>query len=90
MKPSEIQFAKNLTALCSPQSRRIVSALARKDMSVEQLAKFCKLSLGSISKHCDVLIHANLVVIRSVGVETIYSLNREALEETRDWFLALP
>lgn len=90
MKPSEMQFSNNLIALCSPQSRRIVSALARKDMSAESLAKFCKLSLGSISKHCAVLIHANLVLIRSVGVDTFYSLNREALEETRDWFVALP
>jgi DNA-binding transcriptional ArsR family regulator len=90
MKPSEIQFSNNLIALCAPQSRRIVSALARKDMTVEQLAKSCKLSCGSISKHCDILIQANLVRIRSVGDETAYTLNREAFRETHDWFLALP
>lgn len=89
MKPSEVQFSKNLIALCAPQSRRIVSALARTDMTVEQLAKSCKLSQGSISKHCDILIQADLVNVRTLGEEVTYTLNRQAFRETHDWFLAL-
>jgi DNA-binding transcriptional ArsR family regulator len=87
MKLGEIQFAKNLDALKSPQCRRIVKALYVEDLAVSEPVRICKLTEGSVEKHLEVLTSAELVsATASLGK---YSLNSGAFSETHDWFVGL-
>ena len=47
--------------LKSEQCRRILEALESGPKTVEELVKLCKLTVGSIKKHTDVLVAADLV-----------------------------
>ena len=89
MKPSEIQFAKNLEALKSPQCRRIIRALYTEARTVADLAAVCKLSQGSIEKHLEVLADAGLVETKVMAGAVTYVLQTEVFSETHDWFKAL-
>jgi len=47
MKPSEIQFSRNLQALSVPQCRRIVETLIQDSHTLNELLKLCKLTPAS-------------------------------------------
>lgn len=89
MKPSEVQFAKNLQALAVPQCRRIVEALIEQPQSSAELSKACKLTPGSIEKHLQILFEAGLVKLHKTnGVEKVH-LQISKFNPTLDWFLKL-
>ena len=48
-------------SLKSEQCRRILEALESGPKTTDELVKLCKLTAGSIEKHADVLIAADLV-----------------------------
>ena len=89
MRPSEVQFAKNLEALKSPQCRRIVSVLSIEPKTLPELARRCKLTPGSIDKHLEILESAGLIHMSHADSLAKASLQEAALRETRDWFLSL-
>lgn len=89
LKPNEIQFAKNLDALKSPQCRRIVKAIFHEARSIPELSSVCKLTPGSLLKHLDILISAGLIELRESNGTTSYSLRQAEFQETQDWFLSL-
>ena len=86
MKPSEVQFAKNLEALKSPQCRRIVAALNSGALTISELSQNCNLTQGSIEKHIEILNIAELLHSEEANDETKYSLNLSTFLETLDWF----
>jgi DNA-binding transcriptional ArsR family regulator len=86
MKPSEIQFVKNLQALSAPQCRRIVEALVQDSLTIKDLSKLCKLTPASIDKHLEILIQAGLVKVRSVGGAKKAYLQASKFKPTLDWF----
>ena len=89
MKPTEIQFARNLEALAAPQCRRIVEALVQDSQTLTDLTKRCKLTPASIDKHLDILVRSGLVKIRTVdGVKRAH-LQASKFKPTLDWFIKL-
>jgi len=89
MKPSETQFALNLEALAAPQCRRIVRALVEKPLSVNEVAKDCKLTTASVQKHLEPLIRSGLVTVISSDGSEVLKLERSTLQPTIDWFADL-
>ena len=53
--------------LKSEQCRRILEALESGPKTTNELVKLCKLTAGSIEKHTDVLVQAQLVVRKADG-----------------------
>ncbi|MFM1926536.1 MAG: hypothetical protein RLZ06_112 [Actinomycetota bacterium] len=47
--------------LKSEQCRRILEALESGSKTTDELVKLCKLTVGSVEKHTDVLVAADLV-----------------------------
>ncbi len=86
MKPSEIQFARNLEALRSPQCRRIIQVLFSETRTIPELVRDCELTQGSIEKHLQVLTDAGLVETAVSANETSFRLCAAAFSETHDWF----
>lgn len=89
MKPSEIQFAKNLGALAVPQCRRIVEALIEQPQSFAELSKACKLTPRSIEKHLQILFEASLVKLHKKNEVEKVQLQISKFKPTLDWFLKL-
>lgn len=89
MKPTEVQFAKNLQALAAPQCRRIVAALTKDSLTTTELVKVCKLTPASIDKHLDILVQAGLVKVRTTKSVKTATLQKSKFKPTLDWFLNL-
>lgn len=53
--------------LNSEQCRRILEALESGPKTTDELVKLCKLTAGSIEKHTDVLVAADLVTRNRAG-----------------------
>lgn len=60
---------------------KIIGILANQASSVEQLASILNLSASTVSHHLSKLTEANLVSAKAEGYYSIYSLNKEHLEE---------
>jgi predicted transcriptional regulator len=60
---------------------KIIGLLANQPYSVEQLAAALRLSASTVSHHLGRLTEAGLVAGRTSSYYSIYSLNRDALEE---------
>ena len=53
--------------LSSEQCRRILEALETGPKTTDELVKLCKITLGSVEKHTDVLVEAQLVIRKAGG-----------------------
>ena len=56
--------------LKSEQCRRILEALETDPKSAEEIVRITKLTLGSVNKHLDVLLEANLIKTKRNGTFT--------------------
>ena len=74
-----------LSALSDPTRRAIVGLLAERELSVGEVVEKFDLTQSAISRHLDVLEHANLVERRRVGQRRVCSLTAEPLRELSDW-----
>ncbi len=63
-----------LKALADPNRLRLVSALATRELSVNDLASKLALSQYNVSKHLRVLRHAGIVTVRAEGTSRRYAI----------------
>ncbi|MFB9994601.1 ArsR/SmtB family transcription factor [Deinococcus oregonensis] len=72
-------------AVAEVQRRQILTLLAEGELSVNDLAEALNLRQPAVSKHLKVLKEVDLVQVRGVGQQRLYSLNPEALKPLYDW-----
>lgn len=68
-------------SLADPTRRDILRRVAKKEMSIGDIAKPYKMSLAAISKHLKILEQARLVIKRRQGKEQIVQLSPVAFKE---------
>ena len=74
-----------LAALADPTRRRIFEALREQPQTVGSLAQGQPVSRPAVSQHLKVLQSAGLVSVEPQGNRRVYSIEREGLEELRDY-----
>ncbi|MDB5046365.1 MAG: sdpR 4 [Deinococcus sp.] len=72
-------------AVAEVQRRQILTLLADRELSVNDLAATLNLRQPAVSKHLRVLKEVDLVQVRGVGQQRLYSLNPQALKPIYDW-----
>ena len=72
-------------ALADGTRRRILDLLRTGDLSVTAMVKHFAMTQPAVSQHLRVLREANLVAVRNVGRQRIYSVKARALAPVRDW-----
>ncbi|THF71772.1 winged helix-turn-helix transcriptional regulator [Deinococcus sp. Arct2-2] len=72
-------------AVAEAQRRQILTVLAAGELSVNALATTLNLRQPAVSKHLAVLKEVELVQVRGVGQQRLYSLNAAALKPIYDW-----
>ncbi|WP_019008429.1 ArsR/SmtB family transcription factor [Deinococcus aquatilis] len=72
-------------AVAEVQRRQILTLLAGSELSVNDLAERLELRQPAVSKHLRVLKEVELVQVRGVGQQRLYSLNAAALKPINDW-----
>ena|SRR5438270_33229 len=70
-------------ALADPTRRTVLSRVAERPRSVEQIADTMPVSRPAVSQHLRVLADANLVIARRQGRCRIYQLHADGLREPR-------
>ena len=68
-------------ALASPYRRERIKLLKWKNMNAGEIAEHFDISQPSISRHLDVLKHAEIVTSERKGNQIIYSLNLSVMQE---------
>ena len=68
-------------SLADPTRRDILKRVAKKQLSISDIAKPYKMTLAAISKHLKVLEHAKLIVKRRQGKEQIVQLSPAAFND---------
>lgn len=68
-------------ALASPYRREIIKLLKWKNMNAGEITEHFDISQPSISRHLDVLKHAEIVTSERKGNQIIYSLNLSVMQE---------
>jgi DNA-binding transcriptional ArsR family regulator len=76
-------------AIAHPVRRALVTALARGDKPVNELAATVPVSRPAVSQHLAVLRSLGLVSEQRVGRERRYHLHPERLDEVRKWMHTL-
>src|SRR5882724_11588002 len=78
-------YAAVFTALADPTRRRILEALRRQPKTVGQLAAGGPVSRPAVSQHLKVLQAARLVTVPPQGYRRLYAINRDGLDDLRDY-----
>lgn len=78
-----------LSCTVFPQCRLLIQALAKSPSSIVELSKICKLSVGSVEKHMQILLQAGLVTNYYPGGPEYCQLCEDVFHETREWFSQL-
>lgn len=71
-------------SLADPTRRDILKRVAKKELSVSEVAKPYKLTFAAISKHLRVLEKAKLIIKKRKGKEHIVGLSPVAIKEAAD------
>ncbi|MGI9463704.1 MAG: ArsR/SmtB family transcription factor, partial [Aestuariivirgaceae bacterium] len=72
-------------ALADPTRRAILGLLAESELSVGELVDQFSITQSAVSRHLNVLEHANLVERRRDGQRRICALRAGPLEEVDEW-----
>ncbi len=72
-------------AIAEPQRRAILELLAEGEQSVNEIAEALRFKQPQVSKHLRVLREVDLVSVREVGQQRLYSLKGEGLKPIHDW-----
>ena len=72
-------------AIAEPQRRTILTLLAQGERSVNEIAQALDLRQPQVSKHLRVLREVDLVSVREVGQQRLYSLKGEGLKPIHEW-----
>lgn len=78
-------MANGFAALAEPMRQMIVERLAKRPMSVGELADGLPVSRPAISQHLKVLKEAKLVTDRAEGTRRIYRIDPAGLAAIRRW-----
>lgn len=76
-------------ALADQNRRRILEILKKRDMTVNEIAKYFNISGATLSHHLDILKQANLIISERKGQFIEYSLNTSVFEEVLKIFINL-
>jgi DNA-binding transcriptional ArsR family regulator len=74
-------------AVAEPQRRHVINLLAKGELSVSDITETLEFSQPQTSKHLKVLKEVDLVAVRKVGKQRLYSLNGENLKPIHDWIV---
>lgn len=74
-------------ALSDTNRRKILKLLKDRDLSAGEIAQHFDMSKPAISKHLDILYHAELVDRKKEGQYVVYSLNLSTLQMMLGGFL---
>jgi len=72
-------------AVAEPKRRKILEALAARELSVNELVEMLGWSQPMVSKHLGVLKKVGLVRERRLGRQRFYRLNPEQLRAIHEW-----
>ena len=75
-------------AVAEPRRRQILDLLAGGELPVNDVVAQLGLSQPLISKHLKVLRDVDLVAVRDVGRQRLYSLHGQPLKPIHDWVKA--
>ena len=75
------QFA----ALADPTRRQVFERLARRSLSVGELAAGLPVSRPAVSQHLKVLVHAKLVTSKRDGARRVYTVDPHGIEAMRTY-----
>ena len=73
------------SALSDPTRRAILGLLANEELSVGELVDQFSITQSAVSRHLNVLEHANLIERRRVGQRRVCTLRTEPLAELDKW-----
>ena len=72
-------------SLSDPTRRDILKRVAKKELSVSELAKGYDLTFAAVSKHLKILEKANLIVKRRQGKQQMVHLSPSTLKDAEDY-----
>lgn len=72
-------------SLADPTRRDILKRVAKKELSVGEIAKPYKLTFAAVSKHLKIMEKAKLIVKRRQGKQQFVHLSPTALKEANDF-----
>lgn len=75
-------------AVAEPRRRQILDLLSAGELPVNDVVARLGLSQPLVSKHLKVLRDVDLVAVRDVGRQRMYSLNGQPLKPIHDWVKA--
>ncbi len=78
-------YAEVFTALADPTRRHIFEALREQPKTVGELAQGQPVSRPAVSQHLKVLESAGLVSVEPQGNRRLYSINRDGLDDLRQY-----
>ena len=78
-------YAEIFTALADPTRRHIFEALREQPKTVGELAAGQPVSRPAVSQHLKVLESAGLVSVEPQGNRRLYSINRDGLDDLRQY-----
>lgn len=74
-------FARVGKALAHPSRLELIEALAQGERSVDMLAQACGMPISNASHHLQILRDSGLLVSRKEGLQVIYSLSGDAVQQ---------
>ena len=72
-------------AISGAHRRAILELICERERAVNEVVEALDLGQPSVSKHLKVLKDADLVTVRRLGRQRIYSANPKALQVVHDW-----
>jgi len=72
-------------ALADPTRREIFEKLARKPLSVAEIAGGLPVTRPAVSQHLKILKDAGLVTMKSEGTRNVYQIDFKAIASMRDY-----
>lgn len=81
----ELTYEAVIEALADPNRRSIVNQLARRPMTVGDLAERLPVTRPAVSQHLKVLLGAELVSYEARGTRNLYRLELAGFDALRHW-----
>lgn len=78
-------YSTQFAALADPTRRRVFERLARRALSVAEVAEGLPVSRPAVSQHLKVLKDAGLVVMHTEGTRNVYRVDARAVERMRGY-----
>ncbi len=73
-------------ALADPTRRDILRMLARKNMTIAEVAENFEMTRAAVKKHLTVLSDGGLISVQVAGRSRMNALNPDGLRRVFDWF----